>query len=127
LDSTCDIEIATKRILWGKLINVGQTCIAPDYLLCSKQVQEAFITTAKRILPTWFGENPIESPDLGRVINERHFQRLQNLINNTTGKVVVGGKNNLEDRFIAPTIIADVAPTDPIMQVNMYKKRLKVN
>jgi acyl-CoA reductase-like NAD-dependent aldehyde dehydrogenase len=117
LDSSCDIEIATKRIIWGKLINVGQTCIAPDYLLCTKQVQEAFISTAKRILNEWFGDKPIESPDLGRVINERHYQRLQALISSTTGKVVVGGEGNQEERFIPPTIIADVSPTDPIMQV----------
>ncbi|XP_059471477.1 aldehyde dehydrogenase family 3 member B1-like isoform X2 [Neocloeon triangulifer] len=120
LDSTCDIEIATKRILWGKLINVGQTCIAPDYLLCTKQVQEAFIATAKRILPLWFGDRPSESPDLGRIVSDRHFQRLQGLIKNSTGRVVIGGEAIADDKFIPPTVIADVAATDPIMQEEIF-------
>lgn len=74
VDSSADISIATKRILWGKFINAGQTCIAPDYLLCSKQVQKQFLEEAKNILKEWYGANPKDSPDLCRIINQSHFQ-----------------------------------------------------
>lgn len=74
LDNTADLEIATKRILWGKCINAGQTCIAPDYLLCTKEVQEKFVTIAKKVLKEWYGDKSKESPDLCRIINDRHFQ-----------------------------------------------------
>lgn len=74
IDSTVDIAVATKRILWGKFINVGQTCIAPDYVLCTKDVQDKFITEAKRILDEWYGENYQDSPDLCRIINQANFQ-----------------------------------------------------
>lgn len=74
IDNTVDIAIAAKRILWGKFINNGQTCIAPDYLLCSKEIQTKFIAEAKRILDEWYGENYQQSPDLCRIINQANFQ-----------------------------------------------------
>lgn len=74
LDHTCDIGIATRRILWGKLINVGQTCIAPDYLLCTKEVEAKFIAEAKKVLLEWYGEDAKASPDLCRIVNQAHFQ-----------------------------------------------------
>lgn len=74
VDNTADIAIATKRILWGKLINSGQTCIAPDYILCTKDVERKFITEGKRILEEWFGKDSRQSPDLCRIINQRNYQ-----------------------------------------------------
>lgn len=74
IDNTIDIEMATKRILWGKLINLGQTCIAPDYILCTKAVQNSIIEATKKILNDFYGENMAESPDLCRVINQSNFQ-----------------------------------------------------
>lgn len=74
IDNTVDIAVATKRVLWGKFINDGQTCIAPDYVLCSKEVQQKFITEAKKILDEWYGENYQDSPDLCRIINQANFQ-----------------------------------------------------
>lgn len=69
-----DITIAARRVLWGKLINFGQTCVAPDYLLCSRSVQEAFVTAAKEVLREWYGDDPKESPDLARIVSDKHFQ-----------------------------------------------------
>lgn len=74
MDRTADIEIATRRILWGKFLNAGQTCIAPDYLLCTKEVQDEFIIQAKKIIPTFFGNDTKSSPDLPRIISDRHFK-----------------------------------------------------
>lgn len=74
VDSTADIGIATRRILWGKLINAGQTCIAPDYLLCTKEVQDKFIVEARKVLEEWYGKNQQQSPDLCRIINQPNYQ-----------------------------------------------------
>lgn len=69
-----DLRTATKRILWGKLINCGQTCIAPDYVLCSKEIEEKFIAEAKVVLKDWYGDSTKDSPDLSRIINQNNFQ-----------------------------------------------------
>lgn len=74
IDNTVNIEMATKRILWGKLINLGQTCIAPDYVLCSKEVQNQIVEAAKNILKEFYGEDMKQSPDLCHVINQGNFQ-----------------------------------------------------
>lgn len=74
IDNSVDLSIAAKRILWGKFINAGQTCIAPDYVLCTKEVQEKFIKEAKLILKEWYGDDAQKSPDFSRIINQIHFQ-----------------------------------------------------
>lgn len=74
IDNTVDIPVTTRRILWGKLINAGQTCIAPDYILCTKEVQGKFLAEAKLVLNEWYGQNTRDSPDLCRIINQANFQ-----------------------------------------------------
>lgn len=74
IDSTVDIKVATKRILWGKLVNLGQTCIAPDYILCTKSVQKQLIETIRELLKEFYGDNLEGSPDLGRIINPMNFR-----------------------------------------------------
>ncbi|XP_055621207.1 aldehyde dehydrogenase, dimeric NADP-preferring-like isoform X1 [Toxorhynchites rutilus septentrionalis] len=118
IDSTADIPIATKRILWGKFINAGQTCIAPDYLLCSKDVQKQFLEEAGKILKEWYGSNPKDSPDLCRIINQQHFQRLSAMIKGAN--VAIGGDTDSEEKYIAPTILIDVSPNDPVMQDEIF-------
>ncbi|XP_011648069.1 aldehyde dehydrogenase, dimeric NADP-preferring isoform X2 [Pogonomyrmex barbatus] len=119
LDNTVDITMATKRILWGKCINVGQTCIAPDYLLCTPEVQNKFVEEAKKILQEFYGDNPRESPDLARIITDKHYQRLVNYLSDKS-KIAVGGNVNPVEKFISPTILVDVKPTDPIMQDEIF-------
>ncbi|CAH0401347.1 unnamed protein product [Chilo suppressalis] len=120
IDNSADIETTTKRILWGKFINVGQTCIAPDYILCSQEVQEKFLQIAKKVLKEWYGEDPQKSPDLCRIINSRHFSRLQGLLDASKDKIAIGGKSDPKDRFIEPTILANVLPTDKIMEDEIF-------
>lgn len=74
IDSTVDIKVATKRILWGKLVNLGQTCIAPDYILCTKSVQNQLIEVIRDLLKEFYGENLEDSPDLGRIINPMNYR-----------------------------------------------------
>lgn len=118
IDSTVNLDIAAKRILWGKCINAGQTCIAPDYLLCSKEVERNFITKAKEILKEWYGDNPKDSPDLCRIISDKQFQRLHGYLSN--GTIAVGGQTDASERFISPTILTDVKPTAPVMQEEIF-------
>ncbi|CAF4809340.1 unnamed protein product [Pieris macdunnoughi] len=120
IDNTVDIEVTTKRILWGKFINAGQTCIAPDYVLCSREVQDKFVEYAKLILKEWYGEDPQKSPDLCRIINSRHYSRLQALLNASKDKVAIGGKSDPQDRYVSPTILTNVSPDDKIMEDEIF-------
>ncbi|XP_043525064.1 aldehyde dehydrogenase, dimeric NADP-preferring isoform X2 [Frieseomelitta varia] len=118
IDNTADLEISVKRVLWGKCINGGQTCVAPDYILCTEEIQNKFIEKAKQILKEWYADNPKESPDFTRIINENHYQRLVKYLNN--GKVAIGGVCDASERYISPTILIDVKPTDPVMQDEIF-------
>ena len=96
IDDNCNVETAAKRILWGKMINLGQTCIAPDYVLCSKKTEAKFVKIANELVKTWYGENPGDSPDLCRIITERHFDRLMTLMptDGKNGKALLGKNTN---------------------------------
>ncbi len=89
-DDCPNLDRVIKRLLWGKMMNLGQTCIAPDYILCSKQMQEKVVNAMKAQLKDWYGAKIGESPDLCRIVTERHYDRLMNLIKTTTGNVVLG-------------------------------------
>lgn len=90
IDDNCNIDVAARRILWGKMVNMGQTCIAPDYILCSKKTQEKFVDRSKQIIREWFGDNPQDSPDLCRIVTDRHFDRLLGLMESSKGKIALG-------------------------------------
>ncbi|KAL0869738.1 hypothetical protein ABMA27_005970 [Loxostege sticticalis] len=126
IDSSADLEVTAKRILWGKFINSGQTCIAPDYILCSKEIQDKFVEASKKVLKSWYGEDPQKSPDLSRIINSRHFSRLQAVLDANKSKVVIGGSYDPKDKFIAPTILANVAPSDKIMEDEIFGPLLPI-
>lgn len=118
LDKSADMETATKRIFWGKFINAGQTCVAPDYILCSKHVQKQLVDTAKKVLNEFFGPDIKTSPDYARVISDRHFDRLVHLLRDQ--KIAVGGQIDPKERFIEPTLLTDVNPNSPIMQEEIF-------
>jgi len=121
IDSSADIDITVKRLIWAKMINLGQTCIAPDFILCTKEVGDLFVSQAKKLLTEWYGTNFQKSPDLCRIINKRHFDRLHHLLTTCSGKVEVGGQVDRDDLFISPTLITSVNPdTDPVMQQEIF-------
>lgn len=120
IDSTADMAITVKRLIWAKCINSGQTCIAPDYILCSQQVQDKFVAMARELILQWYGEDPQASPDLCRVVNSRHFSRLMNLLNTTKGDVVVGGQSCPSDLYLAPTLVTGVSREEPLMQEEIF-------
>lgn len=124
VDKTANLKLAAKRIVWGKFMNAGQTCAAPDYLLVEKSIQPKFMNILRSEIQNAFGNIPEESPDYPRIINSFHYERLAKLINH--GKLVTGGERNPESLFIAPTVIEDIQWTDPIMENEIFGPILPV-
>jgi len=124
LDREVDLAISAKRIAWGKYINAGQTCVAPDYLLIPRGMKETFLALMKKNIETFFGADVMASPDYGRIITERHYTRLKSLLSD--GKVYLGGKFEDSQRYLAPTILTDVKWDDKVMQEEIFGPILPV-
>lgn len=124
VDADVRLDYAAKRIAWGKFINAGQTCIAPDYVLVDRRIKSELIELMKQSIHEFYGDNPASSSDYGRIINQHHFQRLSSFLNN--GECVVGGTVDPETRYIAPTILDRVSWDDPIMQEEIFGPILPV-
>jgi len=124
VDEDANLKLAARRIVWGKFINAGQTCIAPDYLLVHENVKEQFYSFLKVEIKNFYGENPAESSDFCRIVNQSAFERLAALLNE--GKIVEGGIVNYTDRYIAPTIVDEVDPDFLIMQEEIFGPILPV-
>lgn len=119
-----DFNIAARRVAWGKFFNCGQTCIAPDYLLITEKAKKPFFEAVQKEIKKFYGENPASSPDFARIINDRHWARVEKLLHK--GKIVIGGESDRKTRYIAPTIIDGISPKDPIMQEEIFGPVLPV-
>ena len=120
VDKTANLNVAAKRILWGKLINAGQTCIAPDYILVHKDIKESFIQELKSTVVSFYGEDASKSSDYGRIINSRQFGRLTSIIKQDKNKIIYGGDFNASTLYIGPTIIDKVSWQDAVMQDEIF-------
>lgn len=118
VDASADIRLAAKRIVFGKFLNCGQTCVAPDYILCEGSVKEAFIAETVKQIKLQYGENPLQNKDYGKIINQKHFDRLCGLIDKS--KVVTGGETNPETLQIAPTVMDNVTYSDAVMGEEIF-------
>jgi acyl-CoA reductase-like NAD-dependent aldehyde dehydrogenase len=118
------LDFAARRIVWGKFMNAGQTCIAPDYLLVDRKVKEKFLDHIKKEIISSFGTNPEDSPDFARIISSNNVGRLEALLRH--GDIVTGGKCDHEGRFVAPTVIKNVKVSDPIMEEEIFGPLLPV-
>ena len=118
VDSSAKIKLAAKRIAFGKYLNCGQTCVAPDYILCHESVKDQLVEELKKQIAKQFGEDPLKNPDYGKIINEKHFRRVCSLIDET--KVVVGGQWNEGTLQIAPTVMDNVTMEDAVMQEEIF-------
>ncbi|CAH0564129.1 unnamed protein product [Brassicogethes aeneus] len=118
IDNTVNISTTVRRLLWGKMTNAGQTCVAPDYVLCTKEVEAKILEAAKVIIKEFYGEDVKQSPDFCRIINDRHFDRVVRLL--SSGKVALGGDYDAKERYIAPTILTGVSENDPVMQDEIF-------
>jgi len=113
-----NIKSAIKRISFGKWLNVGQTCIAPDYIMVPKSKQADLVEELRKTIKDFFGEDPKISPDYGRIINERHTKRIGELLSG--GKVVIGGEVDVANRYVAPTVLTDVDVKSPLMTEEIF-------
>ena len=112
------LDYGIKRLAWGKFFNAGQTCIAPDYVLIHRKIKDVFLEKMIRTVHNFYGEDPMKSPDYARIINERHFDRLLQLMKG--GWILHGGHYQRKDLYIAPTIIDQVSGEDPLMKEEIF-------
>ncbi len=122
--ATADLKCAARRIVWGKFLNAGQTCVAPDYLLVHRSVKDQLLSLMKIEISKQFGTDPKASPDFPRIVNENAFDRLSGLLKQ--GRVVIGGETDRSMKYIAPTIIDEVQADFEVMQDEIFGPVLPV-
>ncbi len=105
VDHTADIKKAAEKIVWGKFLNNGQTCVAPDYVLADASIYNQLLEEMKKAIKRFYGKNAQKSVDYGRIVNERHFQRLANILEEDQSYIIEGGRTDAEDLYIEPTIL----------------------
>ena len=118
IDKSADIKLAARRVVFGKYLNCGQTCVVPDFVLCHHEVKEHFLTEVKAQILSQYGAAPLTSPDYGKIVNEKHFDRLLSLIDEK--KVAYGGEFDRETLQIAPTVMDGVCLEDAVMQEEIF-------
>ncbi len=125
VEPDADIKVAARRISFGKFLNAGQTCIAPDHLFVHGEVKEELLHEIRQCIRRFYGDDPERSPDLGRIINDEQFRRLERLLH-SAGTIIHGGRVNPDTRYIEPTLIDRIKPDDPIMGEEIFGPILPV-
>lgn len=118
VDASANIKLAAKRIVFGKYLNCGQTCVAPDYILCESSIKDKFLCEVVKQIKNQYGEKPIENKNYGKIINEKHFERLCSIIDEN--KVVIGGEADSKTCQIAPTVMDNVTEDDAVMSEEIF-------
>lgn len=124
VDKDVNLDYAARKIAWSKLMNAGQTCVAPDYLLVHEDIKEVFIEKLKKAFDQMLGDQPQNSPDFGRMINKKRFQAVKSYLKE--GSIIYGGETNEEDLYIAPTILESVKISDKVMEEEIFGPVLPV-
>lgn len=119
-----DVKVIARRLAYGKFMNAGQTCVAPDYVLAVRDMAPKLLATLRKVIREFYGENPQASPDYGRIVSDQHLERLAGLLGE--GTLVTGGQVDAAQRYIAPTVLADVPADAPVMQEEIFGPILPV-
>lgn len=120
VDDNSDLENVARRVAWGRWINAGQTCIAPDYIICTKSTQDKLIPLIRKSIEEYYGKDPKESKDYCRIVSQGHFKRLCNAIDTSKGEVVIGGQRDESDLYIAPTVVANPTLDSQLMREEIF-------
>ncbi|KIK05065.1 hypothetical protein K443DRAFT_675362 [Laccaria amethystina LaAM-08-1] len=126
IDPKCDLKTAAKRILWGKVVNSGQTCVAPDYVLVPRAFQDTFVQALKETYESFYPESAKAPGAYSRIVTPQAFNRVKSLLDNTKGEVVFGGETDAETKYIAPTVIKNVAADDSLMSEEVFGPLLPI-
>lgn len=118
VDASADLTQAARKIAWSKLFNAGQTCVAPDYVLVHADIRDAFLEKLKAAFASMTGGDARQAPDFGRLINRKRFDAVSRYL--ASGTIAYGGQTDADDLFIAPTILTDIDPADPVMQEEIF-------
>jgi len=118
------IDVAARRIAWGKFLNAGQTCVAPDHLWVHRSARDRLLEALRQTLVEFFGNDPQQSPDFGRIVNRRHFERIKTYLDQ--GEIIHGGQTDEMDLFIAPTLLADPRPGSTVLEEEIFGPVLPV-
>lgn len=120
IDDTANLKVAAERIAFGKFMNAGQTCVAPDYVIIDNTVKMKFVKALQTTIQEFYGAQIEQSEDFGRIVNDNHFNRLVNIIEDSRQQVIYGGESNADELFVAPTIILDPKLSDSVMQQEIF-------
>ncbi|GKW45063.1 aldehyde dehydrogenase [Planococcus sp. NCCP-2050] len=126
VDQTANLDLAAKRIAWGKLMNTGQTCVAPDYICVHESVKEEFMKKLKKTIRNFYGKDAQTSPDYGRIVSAQHFDRLSAIIDQEQGQIVYGGQRDRDDLYMEPVILDNIHWDSPSMEDEIFGPILPV-
>ncbi|MCC6231837.1 MAG: aldehyde dehydrogenase family protein [Verrucomicrobiales bacterium] len=118
------LAVTARRVVWGKFMNAGQTCVAPDFVLVDRRIYPAFLQALRDAILSFYGPDPRQSPDFGRIVNRRHFDRLTAYL--SAGHLAHGGQSDPGTLYVAPTLLTDVPPDAPVMQEEIFGPILPV-
>jgi acyl-CoA reductase-like NAD-dependent aldehyde dehydrogenase len=124
IDESANVKVAARRIAWGKWLNAGQTCVAPDYVLVHRNVETQFVNELRTTLQEFYGNDPHSSSDYGRIVSPRHFDRLSGML--ADGQVIIGGETKSSERYIAPTVLSDVRLDSRLMTEEIFGPLLPI-
>ncbi|XP_072298518.1 aldehyde dehydrogenase family 3 member B1 [Eucyclogobius newberryi] len=121
-----NILVAARRVAWAKFFNMGQSCVAPDYVLCTVAMRDALVPAIKQVLEEFYSSEPQKSPDLARIVSPKHWTRLMGLLGQSKGRVVLGGESDEADKYISPTVLVDVSEDDALMKEEIFGPLLPI-
>jgi aldehyde dehydrogenase (NAD+) len=126
IDEHMDMRVAARRVMWAKCLNAGQVCIAPDFAIVHSKVYNAFLLECTKALKDFFGDDPKQSDSLSRIVSQKHAERLKGLIDDAFGTIYYGGRSDVAERYIEPTIITDLKPGAKVMNEEIFGPILPV-
>ena len=120
VDETANLKLAAERIAWGKFMNTGQTCVAPDYVLVHQSIYDDFLNELQKAVIQFYGHNPKQNPDYGRIVTTAHTERLIRMIDENENQIVMGGEYQIDERYVSPTVFKNTSIESTLMEEELF-------